>query len=248
MIASHLQSARASVQAPRLTAQNRPTARRSTVCITAHASRGDVAVSAAAAAAAVSTKPSKCPFAGLADLLPHKAVPAPPSPVTKAGGPQFATPHLWLAAGVSGQNVPGKLVPGIKKLDPKVSLSQPAALTVKIKSACARVVWECCALLFGASVAAVCSACLAGNHSSRAGCKKADSQQIPRTADVHWSAAMCLAQARGHRINRLRHQCTGACSLRAKATNQPACVRRPLGSCCACNFSAEPSQTRAAYT
>ena len=39
------------------------------------------------------------------------------SPLGRAGGAEAATPHLWLAAGVSGQDVPGRLVPGLRKLN-----------------------------------------------------------------------------------------------------------------------------------
>ena len=95
--------------------------RRAAVCVVAHVPSRDVAVSAASAPTAPAARTSKCPFSGLAALLPHQTVPAPPTPVGKAGGPQNSNPHLWLAAGIAGQNVPNRLVAGIRKLDPKVS-------------------------------------------------------------------------------------------------------------------------------
>lgn len=73
---------------------------------------------------------SKCPFAGATTfmnivsaegihaqpLLPNSHSPASTTPLGQAGGAGFATAHLWLSAGVSGQHLPGRLVSGLRKL------------------------------------------------------------------------------------------------------------------------------------
>jgi hypothetical protein len=68
---------------------------------------------------ALGSAASKCPFAMATSFMATSARTASSvtSPLGQAGGAEAATPHLWLAAGVSGQDVPGRLVPGLRKLN-----------------------------------------------------------------------------------------------------------------------------------
>jgi len=65
---------------------------------------------------------ARCPFAGVNSFLAAKdgrsmdRYGGHVSPISMAGGSEWATPHTWLEAGVSGQPTPGRLVAGLRQL------------------------------------------------------------------------------------------------------------------------------------
>lgn len=106
----------------------RPTAprRAARLAVAAYATR-DARTNATAAPPApvadAATPLSKCPFAKVATLFtPVKSAPAPGTPVglpgmSPAENAADLNPHSWLSARQPGQDRPGRLVSGMKKLD-----------------------------------------------------------------------------------------------------------------------------------
>lgn len=125
--------------------------------LTLRAQAAPAAAPAAPAAPVAAAQPStsRCPFAKAASFFaaanPHAATARPgASPVGVVGGPDAATPHLWLEAGVSGQNFPGRLVSGLRKLDlGEFLLQKPEEMEheLGLKRRCARGARVCAYLL-----------------------------------------------------------------------------------------------------
>ena len=79
----------------------------------ADSERGRCPFSQAASFFRAAPPPSATPGSTLhASPLPAASL----TPLGRAGGAEAAHPSLWLAAGQSGQDVPGRLTPGLRKL------------------------------------------------------------------------------------------------------------------------------------